>query len=124
MAAMVQAPAKPVRRFWQFTLPVIFLALAMLGAWIAWSVHQVRERDAMLVEIELAAGSVVYPGENMRLPSTQEGPPILWRLCGAKPVSWLLLPQEAFTEADRSRIRKLFPEARVGSISPAPSRSD
>ncbi|HEV3138632.1 MAG TPA: hypothetical protein VGZ26_12025 [Pirellulales bacterium] len=121
---MVQAPAKPVRHPLRFALPVVCLALGMLGAGIAWSVNRVRERDATLVEIELAVGSVVFPGDNTRDTASRLAPPLLWRLCGAKPVSWLLLPQEAFGEADRARIRNLFPEARVGSISRAPSRSE
>jgi hypothetical protein len=124
MAAMNEAPAKPFRRASRFALPVVFLALGGLGGWIAWSANQVRQRDAMLTEIELAEGSVVFPSDNTRSAATQENPPLMWRMCGAKPVRWLLLPEEGFSEADRSRIRQLFPEARVRPLSHAPNRSE
>jgi hypothetical protein len=97
-------------------LPLVFVALAILGSWVAKSAIQVRRRDAMLTEIELAEGSVVFASEKTRSRSLAERLPRMWRMCGAKPIGWLLLPEEGFSEADRGRIRQLFPEARVAPL--------
>jgi hypothetical protein len=124
MSAMVEVADKPFRRAWRFALPVVCVALAALGAWVAWSVNQVRERDAMLIEIELADGSVVFADDTGRSGAIKENLPLMWRLCGAKPLRWLLLPEEGISEADRARIGQLFPEAHVGPLSRARSRSE
>ena len=124
MSAMVEVADKPFRRPFRFALPVVCLALAALGAWIAWSVNQVRERDAMLIEIELADGSVVFADDSGRSGAIKENLPLMWRMCGAKPVRWLLLPEDGISEADRARIRNLFPEARVGPLTRTQSRSE
>jgi hypothetical protein len=124
MPAMVEVADKPSRRPMRFALPVVCAALAALGGWIAWSANQVRDRDALLIEIELADGSVVFANNDSRYAAIQENLPIMWRMWGAKPVRWLLLPEEGVSEADRARIRKLFPEARVGPLSRGRSRSE
>ncbi len=121
---MSAAPARPSRRFLRFVLSLVFVALGVLGGWIAWSVNQVRQRDQILTEIELAEGSVVPPKGETQSAAIQENLPLVWRICGAKPVWWLLLPEQGFSVADRDRIRKLFPEARVGHLSHAPNPSE
>ena len=83
MAAMVEPSTKSIRGRWRFALSVVFLALAALGGWVAWSAHQVSQRDAMLTEIELAEGSVVFFSDSAGATATQENPPLMWRMFGA-----------------------------------------
>ncbi|MBI3838780.1 MAG: hypothetical protein HY288_12715 [Planctomycetia bacterium] len=124
MAAMIDAPAKPFRHPFRFALPLAFLALGILGGWVAWSANQVRQRDAMLTEIELAEGSIVFPSGETRSAAIRENLPVVWRMCGAKPVWWILLPEQGFSKADQARIRNLFPEAHVAPLSHGSSRPE
>jgi hypothetical protein len=105
------------RRLWRFAGPCGCLLVIVVSVWIGWSVQRVRERDQTLVEIELGGGSVVFPNAAATAKRTHAKLPLAWRVLGAKPVSWLLLPDDGFREADWAWIRELFPEARVASLS-------
>src|SRR5690349_6033408 len=107
--------ATPTRRRWyQFSLRTLFLAVTVVAAWLAWSLYRVHQRDATYRFL----GATGY-ASSFYLPNSSETTapwrslPITWRILGAKPTVWISLSKQRFTEEDRARIQSLFPEASV-----------
>ncbi len=73
-------------------------------SWLKGNLDQVRQREQALKLVETRGGHWLPGGEFGSLP-------LVWRLFGAKPVSYFFVSGEAFTEADCARIEQLFPEA-------------
>jgi len=97
----------------RFVIPLAAVGLMVVGTALAWSYSQVREREALLERIESAEGRVVLSKGRHRRAAAGAHVPLLWRVCGAEPVSWLMLPDDDFGPDERHRIRLLFPEARL-----------
>jgi hypothetical protein len=112
-------PAKIAAWRWRLALPLVCVSLALSGGWLATGAAQVRKRDALLTEIELAEGSILTPKGSGRYRAAWARLPLAWRLWGAEPIGRLLLPEKAFSEADMTRIRRFFPESQVTTMAVA-----
>ncbi len=104
-----------------------FPLLALLGVWIGWSANQVRLRREVIDRVEMNGGSIVPPRGRADIARAASKLPWMWRMCGAEPVEWVLLPDRGFKSDDASestgassRVRRLFPEAEVAPISQTP----
>jgi len=111
---MTMTDATPTRRRWfQFSLRTLFLAVTVVAAWLAWSLYRVHQRDATYRFLGGTGYASVYLPNNPENTAPWSSLPITWRILGAKPIVWMSLSKQRFTEEDRARIQSLFPEASV-----------
>src|SRR5258708_3169352 len=81
------------RRWLSFSLRTLFVVVTVSAipmAWLAWNVHQVRERERMLVLLK-SRGAVFVSADN-------EGElPAFWSRLGAHPMAFIIIPEGACT---------------------------
>lgn len=95
-------PHVPNRRWFKFSLRTMFVVTTVLACWLGWNLHRVRQREEIL-----QYASQVCSENN---PSVADDVPIAWRLLGAEPVWWVLLPG-CVPKEELMRVQSLFPEA-------------
>src|ERR1051325_2717717 len=94
----------PRRRWFRFSLRMLFALVAVLGIWLGWNLHCVRKRDEILRELVSQSALVTY-GE----PLPWRSIPISWALLGARPVRNINL-QFNMTQDDVRQLELWFPE--------------
>ena len=111
---MTDNAASPRRRF-QFRLRTLMIGVTVLAVACAYVAHEakiVRERKAMLAQIESAGGYWTW-----QIP-TDPRPTVSWvrQLLGDEPKQFLYLPPTTSAE-DRRRIGVLFSETMIIELS-------
>jgi hypothetical protein len=119
------------KRRWQFSLRTMFLFVTLCALWLGWETSIVRERIHAIRWLRAQCWTVVLASDVELSPS----PTIpFWRhFLGDEPVWMILTPGECccgtpgecccgpfpysedFFDADRARLARLFPEARIGT---------
>ena len=89
----------------------MFAAIAVVALWLGWSLSYVRQREAALKYLPSNGASVQTSDAVGMRPWRRL--PVTWRFFGAKPISRIMLYDNAFSEDDQARIQALFPEASV-----------
>lgn len=97
----------PKRRWLRFSFRTLFVLVTVVGLWLGWNLHQVRQRDAFSKRIGLQEGIFSLHVLERRMPIT-------WSLLGAKREYRFNLRRDEFGDAEIERIRVLFPEAEIG----------
>src|SRR4249919_3316018 len=67
--------ALPKRRWFRFSLRTMFVVVTIFGVWLGWQLNIVRERKAILVEME-QTHRVVYQGVESKAASYQYQAPL------------------------------------------------
>jgi hypothetical protein len=98
-------------RGFRFNLRILFAAITIVGVWLGWQVHVVRERREIRSDIMKRGGLVGEATSEAGV--TKPIVPIWRRLFGDEPVTSINLDPHAFTEEDRQKIIGLFPEATI-----------
>src|SRR5438132_13727727 len=101
---------KPAFGSWRVRFSLVTLAvIAALGcAWLGWNARQVDQRDFVLEAIEARGGSITRV-EFFRGPGTSPKPlPLVWSLCGAKPIESIALPSTLYTDVDVGYVKSMF----------------
>jgi hypothetical protein len=114
-------PPERKRRWFQFSLRSLLLAVTAFGVWLGWESHVVRERKAALEEIKRtggAADSVAYLCEifeRFQQPRPNEASatiPFFRAWFGDEPIAIIRVAIDA-PPGEEKRIAILFPEAKV-----------
>ena len=103
---------KSRRRWFQFSLRTLFVAITLAGlvlSWIMWNVRQVQMRERATRYIVTHFGNVIEGTSDRPWKSL----PFMWQLLGAKPVELVRLGHSYFSDEDRDQIARLFPDADV-----------
>jgi hypothetical protein len=110
-----QMTPAPKRRWLQFSLRTLFVAVTVFGIWLGREANIVRQRQLAIANMEELGGGPAL-GENMSQSDIAAlgSPPRIpfWRRwMGDKPVAQLILPYE-YTDKDETnrRVAALFPE--------------
>ncbi len=109
------------RRRVRYSLRTLFVVMTLLGAWLAWNVHQVGQRRALVAESGVSA--VVVDHDRYLVPGELAGRrvPWVWRLLGAPRVDVIYLHSDKFDQRDLAYYRRMFPEASVRMFPSEPS---
>ena len=126
----------PKRPWFRFSLRTLFVTMTVFGiaaGWVAWNLHQVRQRQWLVEFISSNVGMYTIGERPNRgaLPALYVEPhgatgtvPLSWRLLGAKPIkSPALREWVVFTPNDLQRARLLLPEVEVTIVPYMPERS-
>ena len=119
------AHAPPTRRRWfQFSVGTLLLLVTVFAVWLGWELKFIRDRqawlreNAVLVDPEMRPDDV-FPGGSyvimppLRLPPRYEASIPTWRKwLGDEAVPWII-EGEDWTDIDRARAVRLFPEAKL-----------
>jgi hypothetical protein len=98
------------RRWFRWSLRTMFVVVTVLGVWLGWNFHYVRERDKMAAWIAAEGGSVI------KGPASRpwKALPRSWSFLGAESVSQVVLGgSDRYTVDDLRRAESLFPEAEI-----------
>ncbi len=113
-----------LRRYWfQFrlrTLLIVVTLAATLAAILGWQLNFIRQRRAALLWLQSGAGWAITTAEYQQLPGQPphdpSGPsmqiPAWRRWLGDEPVASIGFDRKT-PDADRERVRRLFPEAEI-----------
>ena len=108
--------SKPRRRWWQFRLRTLLVAVVLLSiplAWVAYSLSWMRERELALFKHGVMSSLLDIPHGGPKLHPDPPAPGCLG-LFGEEGVSWIAIPLNWQPE-ERERIKQLFPEADIDS---------
>lgn len=97
---------KPKRRWFQFRLRTLLIAVVLIGSVCAYVAHEyqiVAARREWLKEHPLAGERIAFKVDRSSVPAV----PFVRRLLGDEPVPYLFVPHRAEYESTK----KLFPEA-------------
>jgi hypothetical protein len=100
------------RRWFQFGLGTMLLAVTVFAALLGWELDYIRERKEFLAWVEstcAAEGNHTFSIDTLAVPAEI---PMWRRWMGDKPADVITLPFVA-AEADADKARALFPEARI-----------
>ena len=98
---------KPRRRWWQFRLRTLLVAVLLVSiplAWVGYSLNWIRQRRAAVQNPEL---KLVIPTHNY-----PDAPGGLW-LFGEQGQHAFIRCPDYWTNEQVNRIRRLFPETRI-----------
>ena len=116
---------RPRPRWWRFSLRTMFVVVTLLCCWLGWESNIVRQRQSLLKELTTKAEfQVTKAGEWMSYPPVGTTPAprasvsLVRRLLGDEAVQEIgySTHSQPPSEADRSRIARVFPEARIYEI--------
>ena len=99
---------RPKRRWFRFTLRTMFVVVTVLGVWLGWNLHELRQRKLTRQYI-VSHGGYVFDGVSDR---PWNSLPYSWAILGEKPVETVGLPLQ-FEPEDRRHIERLFPDAHI-----------
>jgi hypothetical protein len=118
-------PTPPTRRWYQFGLGTLFLAMTVFALWLGWELKFVRERQACEARVwqseDAAKDALPWP-----LPVSRSGfwltpdqmrkrsIPFWRRWLGDEPFAWVSVPA-TFADSEFRDVQTLFPEAFVYS---------
>jgi hypothetical protein len=112
----------PRRRWFQFGLRTMFVAVTLFSLWLGWELKFIRDRRAFLAAMDdlritepQNSTSAFGLGFTWTDQSSGASIPFWRRWLGDEPQTVLALPSTS-TEADRETAVKLFPEAKVHRI--------
>ncbi len=124
---MKDAPKGPQspRRWLTFSLRTMFIVVTVLCCWLGWESSVVRQRKSLLQEFSPQASlqiTTMKQWVNNAPPGTTRIPPasvsFLRRLLGDEAIQEIgySTHYQPLTEADRARLSRAFPEARIHEI--------
>jgi hypothetical protein len=118
----VTETTKPKRRWYQFSLRTLLIAMTLLAIWLGWNIKKVRQRSEYARYL-IAKGEDVIPLESAATVAAQhpwstKRVPWVWRWMGATPIEYIRIHEaRGFAQADARVMADLFPEARVYFVS-------
>src|ERR1700686_1646181 len=99
---MAEAPSTR-RRWFQFSLGTMLLAVMALAVWLGWNLSYVRQREATIKFLKTANGTGVMPDPVYPWRSL----PITWRLLGAEPIGRIQVTGKFFPKEEQRRLQEL-----------------
>lgn len=116
-------------RWYRFSLRTMFVVVTLFCCWLGWQTSVVRQRRAFIAELKTKPAFQVTPARDWKpmyppgVPSRPAAKVSLVRaMLGDEAIQeiWVTPYMEGYTEADRSRVAKILPEADVREIHPEP----
>jgi hypothetical protein len=90
-----------------FRLRGLFIAVTLVGAWLGWNLHRVRQREQALVTLN-------SPGVVFSICTDGSHPiPLAWKLLGAESLDIIVLADQPGSATQRRELQRMFPEATV-----------
>jgi hypothetical protein len=104
----------PKRRWFRYSLRMLFVVVTVIACWLGWNLHVVEERKLLRSWIQKNRGHVLPAADWMRYRPLNEPItiPLIRQWFGDEPIYSVSLPYGS-SQFDLDRTRAAFSEARV-----------